>query len=100
MTKSQPNSFLSWPKERVLVTGGAGFLGSHVVKRLRAAGCLSITIPRSRDYDLRKSASIERLFSDSKPTLIINLAANCGVIGKNMTGPAELFFGNAALGIP
>jgi GDP-L-fucose synthase len=88
-----------WPSQRVLVTGGAGFLGSYVVEKLREKECREIIVPRSKTYDLRLAPTIEQLLQKSKPSLIIHLAANCGGIGKNMRGPGELFFDNAIMGI-
>jgi GDP-L-fucose synthase len=88
-----------WKNQRTLVTGGAGFLGSFVVARLRACGASSITIPRSAQYDLRKESDIVQLLNEAKPTIIIHLAALCGGIGANQANGARFFYDNAMMGI-
>jgi GDP-L-fucose synthase len=87
-----------WDDRRVLVTGGAGFLGSRVVDALKARGCRSVFIPRSRDYDLRRSEAIERVLRDARPELVIHLAARVGGIGANRSHPAEFFYDNLLMG--
>ena len=76
---------------RVTVTGGAGFLGRHVVERLRGRGCEPF-IPRSRDYDLRTERGIERLFDDARPELVIHLAGVVGGIGANRANPGKFLY--------
>ncbi|MBI5821905.1 MAG: GDP-L-fucose synthase [Verrucomicrobia bacterium] len=88
-----------WPQQRVIVTGGAGFLGSFVVDGLRARGCTQITVPRSKQCDLRDRAAIARLFADARPTLVIHLAATVGGIGANREHPGRFFYENAIMGI-
>jgi len=88
-----------WSRQRVIVTGGAGFLGSHVVDNLRTRGCSSIIVPRSKETDLRVGSQIDRLLKEGQPTMIIHLAANCGGIGKNQDHPGQLFYDNAMMGI-
>jgi len=67
--------------KRILVTGGAGFLGSFVVAELQRANCNQIFVPRSRDYDLRTTEAVVRLYDDTRPEVVIHLAANVGGIG-------------------
>lgn len=85
--------------KRICVTGGAGFLGSFVVERLRAAGCGQIFIPRRAEFDLTKSEAIERLFSEAKPEVLFHLAALVGGIGANKENPGSYFYANAMMGI-
>ncbi len=88
-----------WPGRRVMVTGGGGFLGSAVVRRLRAAGATEIFVPRSRDYDLRTKEEIDRALADGTPDLVIHLAAVVGGIGANRENPGRFFYENAIMGI-
>lgn len=85
--------------KRVVVTGGAGFLGACVVKILRARGCNQIIVPRSRDYDLRDAAAISSLYSEAHPDVVIHLAAVVGGIGANRANPGRFFYDNAIMGI-
>jgi len=88
-----------WEKKRVTVSGGNGFLGSFVVEKLRAAGCVELFSPRSRDYDLREKSQAEKLFRDAKPDIFIHLAAVVGGIGANRSNPGKFFYDNATMGI-
>jgi len=88
-----------WTQQRVVVTGGAGFLGSHVVEVLRAHGCREVFAPRSKDCDLRDRQAIRRLFETTKSTLVIHLAAVVGGIGANREHPGKFFYENAIMGI-
>ena len=90
----------SWTTRRVMVTGGAGFLGTWVVQRLRQRGCKSIFVPRSKDYDLRRGEDIRRALTDAAPDLILHLAARVGGIGANSAHPAEYFYDNLMMGVP
>ena len=87
-----------WSERRVVVTGGAGFLGSFVVEQLRAKGCAEIVIPRSRDYDLVQMDAVQQLYSDAKPDLVIHLAARVGGIGANQANPGRFFYDNLMMG--
>jgi len=88
-----------WQDKRVVVTGGAGFLGSVVVRKLQERGCKQITIPRSREVDLREKAAIRRLLNDAQPDMVVHLAGLVGGIGANREHPAEFFYDNAIMGI-
>lgn len=87
-----------WSDKRVVVTGGAGFLGSFVVEQLRARGCATIIIPRSRDYDLVQMEAVRRLYADAKPDIMIHLAARVGGIGANQANPGRFFYDNLMMG--
>ena len=82
-----------------MVTGGGGFLGGAVVRRLQAAGATEIFVPRSRDYDLRTPDGIARALAEGRPDLIIHLAAVVGGIGANRENPGRFFYENAIMGI-
>jgi GDP-L-fucose synthase len=88
-----------WIKRRVVVTGGAGFLGSFVVERLRERGCREIFVPRSREYDLRDRDAIVSLYEKTRPEIVIHLAAVVGGIGANRANPGRFFYDNAIMGI-
>ena len=107
MTARTPDSSMSWPTTRVIVTGGAGFLGRAVVDRLRSRGAAEVVVPRSRDCDLRDGAAIRRLLAGTahvrdgrtEPVdVIIHLAARVGGIGANRAHPAEFFYDNLMMG--
>lgn len=83
--------------KRVAVTGGAGFLGSVIVDKLRARGVTDIFIPRRAEYDLTTEAGCTRLYTDAKPEVVIHLAAEVGGIGANQQNPGRYFFANMAM---
>lgn len=89
-----------WKDKRVTVTGGGGFLGSFVVEKLRARGANQIFVPRSRDYNLVQPDEIARMLADSRPEIIIHIAALAGGIGLNRAKPADLFYTNIMMGVP
>ncbi len=84
--------------KRVVVTGGAGFLGSFVVEQLRAKGCRDIFVPRSKDYDLVQMDAVKQLYSDRTPDMVIHLAARVGGIGANQANPGKFFYDNLMMG--
>ena len=88
-----------WQEQRVIITGGAGFLGSFVVAGLKSRGCTNIVVPRSRDCNLLDRAAIVRLFEDTQPTMVLHLAAVVGGIGANREHPGKFFYENAIMGI-
>lgn len=90
---------LDLARERVCVTGGSGFLGRHVVAALEARGCREVIVPRRADYDLREAAATARLFADTRPTVVVHLAAVVGGIGANRAHPGSFFYDNAAMGL-
>jgi GDP-L-fucose synthase len=85
--------------DRILVTGGGGFLGSFLVEKLKARGYGDIIVPRRREYDLTRERDVERLYADFKPAVVIHLAAEVGGIGANRDNPGRFFFANAAMGL-
>ena len=87
-----------WADKRVVVTGGAGFLGSFVVEQLQAKGCRHLIVPRSRDYDLVQMAAVRRLYEDTTPDILIHLAARVGGIGANQANPGRFFYDNLMMG--
>ncbi|MBI3601386.1 MAG: GDP-L-fucose synthase [Candidatus Omnitrophica bacterium] len=88
-----------WSDKRVVVTGGAGFLGRAVVGQLKAKHCSYITVPRSREYDLRQSLAIKRLLKQTRPDIIIHLAGVVGGIGANRANPGKFFYDNLIMGV-
>lgn len=85
--------------KRICVTGGAGFLGQHLVRNLQSKGAHDIFIPRYPEYDLVKSEDIARMLTDAQPDIIIHLAAHVGGIGANLARPAEFFYDNLMMGV-
>ncbi len=90
---------VDWQKQRVVVTGGAGFLGSVVVQKLAERGCRFIFVPRSKQYDLRDRDDIVRVYEQTNPDVVIHLAATVGGIGANRANPGRFFYDNAIMGI-
>lgn len=92
-------SSLNWATTRVVVTGGAGFLGRHVVERLQQRGCREIVVPRQKDCDLTQLPAIRRLLDEARPDVIIHLAARVGGIGANREHPGDFFYANLMMGV-
>jgi GDP-L-fucose synthase len=88
-----------WSPRRVTVTGGAGFLGSFVVEKLQERGCRDIFVPRSSQYDLVEMEAVKRLYRDTRPDIVIHLAARVGGIGANRANAGQFFYDNAMMGI-
>jgi GDP-L-fucose synthase len=88
-----------WETRRVVVTGGHGFLGSFVVDILRAAGAKEVVVARSDKHDLRVQTEALRLYTDTRPDIVIHLAAVVGGIGANRQNPGRFFHDNAIMGL-
>ena len=88
-------------RQRICITGGAGFLGRFVLERLRQRGVgdEQIFVPRRRDYDLTNAADVQRMYEDARPDVVIHLAAEVGGIGANRSHPGRFFFANMAMGL-
>lgn len=84
--------------KRIVVTGGAGFLGRHVVEKLKARGCTDIIIPRRVDCDLTRETHVERLYQSFQPQIVIHLAAVVGGIGANRENPGKFLYDNLMMG--
>jgi GDP-L-fucose synthase len=91
---------LDWKQSAVLITGGSGFLGSHIVERLRLRGAQNLAVPRSRDFNLTDLGAIRELLDDAQPEVVIHAAAKAGGIGANRAKPAEFFYENLMMGVP
>ena len=90
---------IDWAAERVVVTGGAGFLGTYVVEELRRRGARELFVPRSRDYDLVQMEGVRALYRDARPTVVFHLAARVGGIGANRDNPGTFFYDNLMMGV-
>jgi GDP-L-fucose synthase len=85
--------------DKIVVTGGAGFLGGFVLDRLRSLGYSNLVSLRKRDYDLTNEAAVEQLYAQEKPAAVLHLAAEVGGIGANRDNPGRFFFANMAMGL-
>jgi len=88
-----------WSDKKVVVTGGAGFLGRHVVEKLKHLGCHDIIVPRSKDIDLRSEQAVVQLYETHRPHLVLHLAAVVGGIGANQAHPGSFFYDNLVMGV-
>jgi GDP-L-fucose synthase len=88
-----------WSKQRVLVTGGGGFLGRYVVDLLKKKGCRHIFVPRQKEYDLRDAAAIKKVLAQARPDIVLHLAAVVGGIGANQKYPGQFFYDNIMMGV-
>lgn len=88
-------------KKRIVITGGAGFLGARIQARLQALGVPqeNVLVPLIEDYDLTTEADVIRMYSDMAPDVVIHLAAEVGGIGANLDNPGRFFFANMAMGL-
>ena len=85
-------------KKRVLITGGSGFLGRHVVSALERRGCRDVFVVRKAQYDLTHEPDVQRLFAEHRPNVVIHLAAVVGGIGANRENPGRFFYQNVMMG--
>jgi GDP-L-fucose synthase len=88
-----------WKNRRVMVTGGRGFLGRHVVRKLEERSAEVFVVASDR-YDLRHLDAIRRALADGRPQMVIHMAARVGGIGANQKHPAEFFYDNLMMGVP
>src|SRR5262245_55606233 len=89
---------IEFPYKKVLVTGGAGFLGNFVVERLKGFPRVEVIVPRRNQYDLVQGADVKRLLAETKPDIVVHLAAVVGGIGHNQKNPARFFYENLMMG--
>lgn len=90
---------MSWlAGKRIVVTGGAGFLGNYVVRKLRDVGCCDIFVPRSSDYDLTRMDDVVRMYENAQPEVVIHVAGKVAGIGYGKDRPGEFFYDNLMMG--
>jgi GDP-L-fucose synthase len=85
--------------DRILVTGGTGFLGGFLVEQMKAKGYTNLFVPRKREFDLTREQDVTRLYEQAKPNVVVHLAAEVGGIGANRDNPGRFFFANAIMGV-
>ncbi|MFH1244924.1 MAG: GDP-L-fucose synthase [Candidatus Omnitrophota bacterium] len=88
-----------WHNKKVVVTGGAGFLGAFVVNKLKERGCRNVFIPGIEEYNLVEMEAVKRLYKDAAPDIVIHLAAQVGGIGANRNNPGKFFYENLMMGL-
>ena len=88
-----------WTEKKIVVTGGAGFLGSRLVEKLGERSAGNVFVPRSRDYDLVRYDDVVRLYRERQPDIVIHLAARVGGIGANRANPGKFFYDNLMMGV-
>jgi GDP-L-fucose synthase len=99
MSIPEKNPVTFWKNRRVMVTGGNGFLGKHLTRKLHERGAEVFVVDIDR-YDLRHLEDIRRALNDTQPRMVIHLAARVGGIGANLEHPAEFFYDNLMMGVP
>lgn len=87
------------PTDKIVITGGAGFLGSFVVERLRELGYHNLFVPRRAEFDLTQETDVVRLYAEQRPAVVLHLAAEVGGIGANRENPGRFFYANMAMGL-
>ncbi len=85
--------------KRIVVTGGAGFLGRPLCRKLDERGCRDVIVPRRSEYDLTREQDVQRLYRDARPEVVLHLAAEVGGIGANMDNPGRFFFANMSMAL-
>lgn len=90
---------LELDKYRIMVTGGGGFLGQHVLRALESEGARDVVVPRRADYDLTQESAVARVYRDCRPEIVIHLAAVVGGIGANRENPGKFLYDNLMMGV-
>src|SRR5438309_12008349 len=85
--------------DRLVITGGGGFVGTAVLRKLKERGYGDVVSIRRKDFDLTRESDVERLYREIKPAVVVHLAAELGVIGANRDNPGRYFFANMAMGL-